>query len=73
MRKRVISHESPDSNAEGDGSDWSDLGRLCGAEITSEVEDYAIEIDGVTALELKIVPDIDGGEAIASLARLRLA
>jgi hypothetical protein len=27
----------------------------------------------VTALELSIIPDISGGEAVASLARLRLA
>ena len=40
---------------------------------TSEVEDYTVEIDGVTALELKIVPEISGGSARASLAQLRLA
>jgi hypothetical protein len=40
---------------------------------TREVEDYDIELDGVTALELKIVPDISGGSARASLAQLRIA
>ncbi len=40
---------------------------------TREVEDYDIELDGVTALELKIVPDISGGSARASLAQLRVA
>lgn len=40
---------------------------------TREVEDYDIELDGVTALELKIVPDISGGNARASLAQLRIA
>jgi hypothetical protein len=40
---------------------------------TREVEDYEIELDGVTVLELKIVPDISGGSARASLAQLRLA
>ena len=40
---------------------------------TREVEDYDIDLDGVTALELKIVPDISGGSARASLAELRLA
>ena len=39
----------------------------------SEVEDYDLDLDGVTALELKIVPDISGGGARASLAQLRLA
>jgi hypothetical protein len=40
---------------------------------TREVEDYAIDLDGVTALELKIVPDISRGSAHASLAELRVA
>ncbi len=40
---------------------------------TREVEDYDIDLDGVTALELKIVPDISGGSARASLAQLRIA
>jgi hypothetical protein len=38
-----------------------------------EVEDYDLDLDGVTALELKIVPDISGGSARASLAQLRVA
>jgi hypothetical protein len=38
-----------------------------------EVEDYDVDLEGVTALELKIVPDISGGRARASLAQLRLA
>lgn len=37
-----------------------------------EVEDYDVELAGVTILELKIVPDISGGNAKASLAQLRL-
>jgi hypothetical protein len=41
--------------------------------VTREVEDYTIDLDGVTALELKIVPDISRGSARASLAELRLA
>jgi hypothetical protein len=40
---------------------------------TREVEDYTVNLDGVTALELSIVADISGGEARASLARLQLA
>ena len=38
-----------------------------------EVEDYDVDLDAVTALELKIVPDISGGTARASLAQLRVA
>jgi len=41
--------------------------------VTREVENYTIDLDGVTALELKIVPDISRGSARASLAELRLA
>ena len=40
---------------------------------TSECEDYTVDLDGVTTLELSIVPDISGGVARASLAQLRLA
>jgi hypothetical protein len=38
-----------------------------------QVEDYDVKLDGVTGLELKIVPDISGGSARASLTQLRLA
>jgi len=40
---------------------------------TSETEDYHVELPAVTVLELSIIPDISGGTAFASLARLRLA
>lgn len=39
----------------------------------SEVEKYDLNLDGVKALELKIIPDIGGGSAVASLAELRVA
>ena len=38
-----------------------------------ELEDYVVELDGLTILELDIIPDISGGGAVASLAQLRLA
>jgi hypothetical protein len=41
--------------------------------VTREFEDYAVELAGVTALELRIVPDISGGEARASVAQLCIA
>ena len=41
--------------------------------VTHEFEDYAVDLAGVAALELRIVPDISGGEARASLAQLRIA
>src|ERR687891_2412224 len=39
---------------------------------TNEREDYPVDLDGVTNIELSIVPDISGGPARASLAPLRL-
>jgi hypothetical protein len=40
---------------------------------TSEIEDYQVELPAVTILELSINPDISDGNALASLAALRLA
>ncbi len=42
-------------------------------DVTSEVEDYVVDLNGVAVLELVIIPDISGGLACASLAQLRLA
>lgn len=39
----------------------------------SEVEDYIVKIDGAMVIELRIVPDITGGIASASLLEMRLA
>ena len=39
---------------------------------TGEVEDFSVELDGLTTLELNIIPDISGGPACASLKQLRL-
>ena len=40
---------------------------------TRELEDYTVELNGLTMLELSINPNISGGETRASLAQLRLA
>lgn len=40
---------------------------------TLEIEEYAVDLDGLTALELSIVPDISGGLARASVTQLCLA
>lgn len=40
---------------------------------TLEVEDYVVNLQGVTVLELRIVPDISRDDARASLNLLRLA
>jgi hypothetical protein len=42
-------------------------------EMRREFEDYKVDLVGVTALELRIVPDIRGGDARASIAQLRIA
>lgn len=38
-----------------------------------ETEDHHVDLPAVTVLELTIIPDISGGNAIASLAQLQLA
>jgi len=38
-----------------------------------EIEDYAVDLVGVGVLELVIVPDKNGGEARASLVKMRLS
>jgi hypothetical protein len=40
---------------------------------STEIEDYKVELAGVTVLELGIVPDKSGGNALASLERMQLA
>ena len=40
---------------------------------TCETEDYHVDLPAVSVLELSIIPDISGKNAIASLAELRLA
>ena len=40
---------------------------------TEEIEDYRVDLKDVAELELKIIPDISGGSARASLAQLSLA
>lgn len=40
---------------------------------TSETEDHQVDLPGVTTLELDIIPEIGGGDALASLAQLRIA
>jgi len=39
----------------------------------AELEDYRVELEGVTVLELGIVPCVGGGSGRASLTQLRLA
>jgi hypothetical protein len=60
-----------------DGESYQDIVRqqyhFSPPNTTSELEDYTVELVGVSVLELKIIPDISGGDAQASIARLRIA
>ena len=59
-----------------DGRSFKDILRQqwnFGPGAMQEVEDYEVELAGVTQLELSIVPDQGTGEARATLARWRLA
>jgi hypothetical protein len=39
----------------------------------NEVEDYEVCLDGVSALELAITPDLESGDALATLAEWQIA
>jgi len=41
--------------------------------MTREFENYTVDLNGVTVLELKIIPNISGGDARASVAQLLIA
>lgn len=59
------------------GSSFREIGRqqwnFSAPPSTRETEDYKVDLTGVTALELSIIPDKSRGEGRASLASLRLA
>jgi hypothetical protein len=40
---------------------------------TTEFEDYAVELEAVSVLELRIQPDLSRGEAVATLVSWRMA
>ncbi len=40
---------------------------------STEVEDYKVDLVGLTVLELKIVPHLGGGDAVASLRQFQVA
>jgi hypothetical protein len=59
------------------GKSWQDIVRqqwnFSPTGTTKEVEDYDVELSGVTTLELNIEPSKNGGEARASIEQLLLA
>lgn len=42
-------------------------------DVSREREDYSVDLVALTTLELRIIPDISGGDARASLVQLRIA
>jgi hypothetical protein len=40
---------------------------------TKEVEEYALQLEEVSAIQLRIVPSIDGQPAVARVTELRVA
>ena len=58
------------------GMSWRDIARqqynFSPPDTVRELEDYRVELDSVSALELRIVPEISGGGARATLAQLRI-
>ncbi len=60
-----------------DGRTFHDIARqqynFSSPDSTWEVEDYHVDLEGVTTLELNITPNISGGNARASLAEWRIA
>jgi hypothetical protein len=83
-RIRLVFHEEEHSRTQEFVLRWSSDGgqsyrqfvrqqyNFSPPDTTREVEDYAMNLDSVTALELSIVPDISGGDSRASLAGLQL-
>ena len=58
------------------GTSWREIVRqqynFSPPDSTHELEEYSVDLNALTMLELSIIPDISGGEARASLARWRL-
>ncbi len=84
-RIRLVFHEDEQDRTQEFVLRWSSDGGRSYREIvrqqynfnspdnTLELEDYAVDLVGLTSLELGIVPDISGGLARASVAQLCLA
>lgn len=60
-----------------DGATYHDIARqqynFSSPDSNRELEDYCVDLNNVTALELTIIPDISRGEARAALAEWRVA
>ncbi len=84
-RIRLVFHEDEQSRTQEFVLRWSPDGGQSYREIVRqqynfsppeavrEIEEYDVDLDGVTALELRIKPDISGGSARAALTQLSVA
>ena len=84
-RIRLVFHEADESRTQEVVLRWSSDGGESYRDVLrqqynfsppgtrDEVEDYYVDLEGMTSLEVDIVPDIRGGKACASLKELRLA
>ena len=71
MRKTLLDTNAPETPSTEPA--WLDLERLARVELSSEEAAHPVELYGVGALELQIVPDISRGPACATLEQFRLA
>lgn len=58
------------------GQTWQDIVRQqynFSSAATQEIEDYRVQLDHATGVELQIIPDLTRRDAIASLHRLQIA
>jgi hypothetical protein len=80
MRKQTTNSGSEAVSRSGDGwfgsrafsSGRDHLGKRRPS-ANQKIEDYRVNLNGVSAVELEIVPDISGGGFYASLAQIRVA
>lgn len=81
---RLIFQESDEERTQefvlrwsADGKTYHDIARqqynFSSPDSNRELEEYHVELSGVTALELCIIPNISGGASRASLAEWRIA
>lgn len=68
-RLRIVSSEVKESRTQEPGSSSTSARPAA----TEEVEDYALQLEEVSTIQLRIVPSIDGRPAVARVTELRVA
>ena len=54
-------------------SDWNPVLNIRSEAFNCDLEDYGVDLTGVTVLELRNVPNIPGADAAAPIEQLRIA